>query len=254
MALLDWSMSLVGYPPHRLSGVAVVGISHTPCHDALRLAQSCGFERGWLWADGPQPHFVDLSIDQPQWVQLDELFRQQRIAMTEGLVGGTVSFVAAAEGVEPPPAGDDVRAWAERQGQPWLLMIDNEFCRWGGLTDAHTDRLLAWFVGNRPLPVACRRWSFAASVAEQLRVGLFDHGWTRNGELVSDGRRPTVQLWGGVHGRSILDHDGTRQLSLVQRGVRLIADAAAARWQLQRLPEDCPLDDETGRLARRLET
>ena len=73
MALLDWSMSMLGYRAHRCSGQPVVAVTHQPAHTALRLAQHCGFDRGWLLADGPA-QAIDLTDERPHWVRLGSSF------------------------------------------------------------------------------------------------------------------------------------------------------------------------------------
>ena len=64
---------------------------------------------------------------------------------------------------------------------PWLQMMDNEWSSWGGLADKQVDTLIRWFLGQRPLAPTAQEFSCPPAVADQLRAGLFDHGWTRNG-------------------------------------------------------------------------
>lgn len=130
-------------------------------------------------------------------------------------------------------------------------MVDNEWAGWGGLRDRAVDALMLWFLGQRPLGLEFDQYDLDPLAADSLRAGLFDHGWTRNGELVATTRKgATVELWGGVHERSCVEHDDTCALSLIQRGCRVTGSDGL--WQCSDLHEDCPLDDESGRRVGRV--
>lgn len=250
MGLLDWSMTILGYPAHRLSGAAVVGVSHMSTHAALRFAEGIGCYTGWIVADSDQPQLEGLRAGEPTWVALAELFVEGRVANTEGVVSGSLVFASAVPASGPPPEDRSLIAWAEEGGRAWLEVRDNETAYFGGLSDAALEGLLAWFACQRPLDADWRATRFEPSLAEDLRGGLFDHGWTRNGSLVATGRRPQVELWAGVHERSVLEHHEVHRLSAVHRGLRLTL--AGDTWRGAEIEGPCPLDDHTGRSVPRL--
>jgi hypothetical protein len=251
MPLLDWSMNIVGYRPPQRSGAAVVGVTHMNTHAALRVAEELGLYTGWLHAEGQQPQLEGIEARDPVWVVLAELFVEQRIAKTEGVVSGSLTFGAAVPANGQPPRDRSLIAWTEAGRRPWMQVVDNENVYFGGLDDAGVDQLLCWFLSQRPLNQDWREVHLAEGGAAVLRRGLFEHGWSRNGDLVMTGWRPTVDLWAGVHALSPLEHDEMQRLSSLQKGVRVACKSG--EWAVRPLvDEDCPLDDETGRAAPRI--
>lgn len=251
MPLIDWSMTILGYREHQRSGAAVVGTSHTSLHTALRFAEGAGWYTGWIATDGPSPQIELVDTSAPEWVALAELFVEGRVANTEGIVGGGVIFVPTVPADGQPPADRSLIAWAEERGRPWLEVHDNETAYWGGLDEAGRERLLAWFLCRRPVELEWTETKLEPAALRVLDGGLFEHGWTRNLSLVSDGWRIKVPLWAGINGRSMLEHDRQLcQLSTSNRGSLLILKGS--RWAIGAIDGDCPLDDETGRTVPRL--
>ena len=54
MALLNWSMTMIGYPAHARSASRVVGLTHMTTHEALQFAENLGVSAGWLQVEGSQ--------------------------------------------------------------------------------------------------------------------------------------------------------------------------------------------------------
>jgi hypothetical protein len=249
MPLFDWSTNILGYPRHQRSGSPMVGLSHMITHDALAFAQDAGLGSGWMHLTNPQPHLEDLPEGEPVWVDLSELFVDQRIAHTEGIVSGAVTFIGAAAEDGPPPSDRPLTTWAEEIGRIWVQMIDNECTYWGGVDDTLAEDLLRWFCCQHPINRAWTEVGFEADVAAFLRAGLFVHGWTRNNDLVAPGGRAAQDLWGGIHTHCILDHEAIHALAAAQVGVRLILRGEA--WQGAIIDDEpCPLNDENGRMKR----
>jgi len=247
--VFDWSMTMLGYPAHQLSGVPVVGVSHMSTHAALRFAESIGCYTGWLQADGQQAQLDGLVAGKPTWVALAELFVEGRIANTEGVVSGDLHFAAAVPANGEPPGDRSLEHWAESGQRLWLRVIDNEFTYFGGLDDGALERLLCWFISQRPLDESWQDQRIDPKLVEELIDGLFAHGWSRNYSLVRHGRKPTVELWGGAHARCVLQHQELHRLGAVNHGMQL--SRRSAIWKGAVLDRDCPLNDETGRLRPR---
>ncbi|MDA3963844.1 MAG: hypothetical protein PF961_23895 [Planctomycetota bacterium] len=244
-------MNMIGYAPHRRSGSAVVGMTHMSTHTAFRVAEALGLYTGWLHCDGEQPQLEGIEAREPVWVVLAELFVEQRVANTEGVVSGSLTFGSAVQANGTPPSDRSLQAWTESGNRPWMQIVDNENVFFGGLNEAAIDQLLCWFLCARPLTVDWRECGLAPAAAKALRSGLFEHGWSRNADLVMTGWRSTVDLWAGIHALSPLEHEELERLSTLQRGVRLTLKGG--EWQLKPLiDEECPLDDETGRATPRL--
>lgn len=252
MALHDWSMNMLGYPAHQRNALRVVGTTHMSAHVAFRVAQQLGFDQGWLLADGEQPHIEGFEPGQVVAATLDDLFIEQRVAYTEGIVSGSVLFVEVGAQHGNPPADRDLLTWTEACDGSWMQVVDNETVFFGGLSDQQIRQLLCWFLVQRPLEAEWSDFDLDAACAQYLMTGLFTHGWTRNYSLVLTGWRPTVDLWGGIHTVSMLAADELKRLGSVQHGVRCVSKGGV--WSHKRLhDEDCPLDDETGRATPRLE-
>jgi hypothetical protein len=147
-----------------------------------------------------------------------------------------------------PPGDRSLITWAEELGRPWALVVDNECTYWGGLGDIMCDALLRWFCGRHPVGGRWQDYRFDTRLARILHRGLFDHGWTRNHDQVVTGMFPRIDLWGGLHARSILEHQPTHALSSVQRGLRLTLRGLT--WTSEELEPPTPLDAETGRVRR----
>ena len=76
----------------------------------------------------------------------------------------------------------------------------------------------------------------------------FNHGWSINHNLVSEGRAGKVDIWGGVHERCILEHQAIHRLGSVNEGYHLTLRTAT--WTGEAIHEDsCPIDDITGRVS-----
>lgn len=247
MASFNWSMAAIGYPPHRRSVAAVVGVSHMSTHDVLSLADHLGLSRGWLQADGNQPQLDALRANHPVAVDLPGLLADRRVVMTDGLASGSLIYAAVADAGDPP-TDRPLTEWAAEAGRPWVEVVDNELAYWGGLTPTQVETVLAWFLAQRPLAGDWRNVRFALGVSERLRHILFTHGWLRNLTLVKTGRKPVVDLWAGAHANSLLDHSGVLEPSLVSQGVRLTLSDAT--WSLSDLTGRCPLSDDTAKMGR----
>ncbi len=246
MALVDWSISIIGYPKHERSGVPMVGVSHMTTYEALRFAESIGQFTGWLLVDGMPGQIDDAPLYTPHWSVLAELFVDERVNETQGVMSGSVTFVSAVRADGEPAEGIELGVWAQKQGRLWLEVHDNELCYWGGLNDEQIDALLAYVCARYPVPYSEEVTVLTEHDAAQLRTGLFQHGWQRNGALVREGGRyPVVQLWGGVHSDCVLDH-GQKQLpSEVNVGWSLTCKKG--HWTTKSLNVVCPLDDERAR-------
>ena len=244
MALTNWSMSAVGYPPSTRSGTAVVGLTHMSTFAAMRIAEELGMRSGWLMADGATPQLEHVRRNAPTQISLRDFIADRRVAHTEGVSTGTLLFAAGSAGLRPVE-GQSLIAWAEAQQQPWIEIVDNEVAYWGGLDAAGQGRLLAWFCCQRPLDGDWRALRLDPKAGSRLRAGLFEHGWTRNLELVNTGRR-TCDLWGGVHAACLLEHVGRPLPGQVQVGVRV--RTSLGELIADELDEACPLADDTGRL------
>lgn len=248
MAISNWSMNVIGYPAHRRSGSPVVGVSHMSTHEVLRFAEVLQLATGWLRAEGSQPQLERVRGNDTSWVSLAELFADRRVVMTDGLASGSLVFVAARPAHGTPPADRTLAAWAVERQLTWVEVIDNEIAYWGGLKPPQVDRLLAWFLCQRPLDRDWRATRLPPPLAGRLRHGLFEHGWTRNLELVKTGKRPSVDLWGGIHATCILDHAALPAPSRVNTGFHFAL--AGDEWEGAELGGRCPLNDDNGKLAR----
>ncbi|HYE04737.1 MAG TPA: hypothetical protein VEL07_04370 [Planctomycetota bacterium] len=247
MRAQNWSMTILGYRRHQRRAAAMVGVSNMSTHNVMRFAEALSLYTGWLHASGSQPQLEGVRAHRPTWVALAELFADRRIAMTEGVTSGSLVFVAAVPAAGQPPTDRPLAQWADEQRLPWVEVVDNEIAYWGGLDDAQSDRLMAWFCCQRPLDGDWRTTTFDPPTAARLRAGLFDHGWTRNLELVRPGKKPTCELWGGVHQACILDHRQAPVPSQVHDGVRLtLADGT---WTGKDIADRCALSDETGKIV-----
>ncbi len=241
-------MTLAGYPPHARSGSRVVGISHMSTFAAMRFFEDVGITSGWLLAEGSQPQLERISTGRATQVGVAELFSDRRVVKTEGLASGTVVFAASNRGAGAPPSDRPLTTWAESQAQPWLELVDNEVAYWGGLDDEKINRLLLWFICQRPFELDCRKLTIEPRTLALLRHGLMEHGWTRNLALVKP-ERGMCELWGGVHRNSLLDSRHHPRPGAAQSGLRLRIEfqEVFSRDVLER----CPLDDDTGKLALR---
>lgn len=242
MATQNWSMTITGYPAHTRSGTRVVGASHMSTFAALRLADAMGVASGWLFAEGSQPQLADVRSGAPVFVQVAQALATRMVVQTEGLASGSLVFAAAAKTDGEPLTGRTLTAWAEAKQRPWVEVIDNEFAYWGGLDDRQLGRLLAWFVGQRPLDLDWTRLRLEPRTQARLAHGLFEHGWSRNLELV---RKERTDLWGGVHARCPLDRGHLPLPSQAQTCLRLRIELGEAEGR--EVADRCPLDDETGK-------
>jgi hypothetical protein len=248
MALLNWSMTIIGYPAHARSASRVVGITHMSTHEALQFAENIGVSAGWLQVEGQQPQLERIREGTRVDVSLSELFASSRVIQTEGVASGALTFVAADPAQGKPPGDRPLTAWAEERGAVWLEVIDNDLAYLGGLNDDQVGRLLTWFLCRRPLELDWRKCVLDARIAARLRIGLFEHGWTRNLELVKPARRITCDLWGGVHRKCRLDHGALPAPTQVQSGLRLSVENG--QWTGKDLADQrCLLNDDTGKLA-----
>jgi hypothetical protein len=239
-------MTAIGYPPHAKAGVRVVAMSHMPTFAALRFCEDIGIRTGWMLAEGSQPQLEQVDAGSPTWVALGKLFADARIVATEGLASGRLVFAVATPAAGRPLADRPLTAWAEQHHQPWLEVIDNELCLWGGLSDPQLGRLLAWFACQRPMDVDWKGVRVESRCFARLRQGLFEHGWTRNLALVRPERK-SVDLWGGVHRTCMLDHAGLPLPGQSNSGLRLRIDLG--EMSASELTERCPVADDTGKLA-----
>jgi len=235
-------MTITGYPAHARSGTRVVGISHMSTFAAMRMAEAMGLASGWLFAEGAQPQLAGVRAGAPHFVQIGLALSSRMVVQTEGLASGSLVFAAAGRTDGEPLSGRSLIAWAEAKGQPWVEVIDNEITYWGGLDDARLNKLMLWFVAQRPLEIDWKKLRWDPTTAARMRAGLFDHGWSRNLELV----RPTrIDLWGGVHRASILEHGALPLPGKVQTCLRLRVDLSEVSGR--EVTERCPIDDETGK-------
>jgi len=246
MASFNWSMAMIGYPPHRRSVARVVGVSHMSTHDVLSVADHLGLSTGWLQAEGNQPQLESLRAVRPVAVELADLLADRRVVMTDGLASGSLVYAAVADAGEPP-SDRSLTIWADELARPWVEVVDNELAYWGGLSDAHVDTLIAWFLAQRPLALDWRTATFAPGVATRLRSVLFSHGWLRNLALVKAGRTSSVDLWAGAHQNNLLDHAGVLVPTLVGQGQRLVWQDGT--WSASDLGSRCPLTDDTAKMT-----
>ena len=255
MALLNWSMTMMGYQAHARSGVRMVGVTHMSTFAVMRFLESSGVVSGWLMAEGAQPQLERVRTGAATWVGLTDLFRERRVVKTEGLANGRLVFAAAPTtptgggSPTPPPSDRPITAWAEARGVLWVEIVDNEYAYWGNLDDQRLGQLLAWFACQRPLDADWRQFRFEPRTFGQLRHGLFEHGWTRNLGLTR-ADKATTDLWGGVHRGCQVEGAATAPaLGRIQSGLRLRLDAGEISGK--ELSERCPLADETGKTSPR---
>jgi hypothetical protein len=246
VANLNWSMTAIGYPAHARSGSRVIAISHMSTFGALRFAEEIGIRSGWMLAEGSQPQLEDVTMGAPTWVALGKLFADSQVVATEGLAHGRLTFAAATPAAGQPPVGGQLSHWAETHHQPWLEVIDNESCSWGGLTDTQLGRLITWFCCQRPFDSDWRQVRIESRTFARLRAGLFDHGWSRNLALVRPERK-SLDLWGGVHRGVHLEHGHLPAPGQAQAGLRLRIDLG--EMSATELTDRCPLSDDTGKVA-----
>jgi hypothetical protein len=197
---------------------------------------------GWLFAEGAQPQLAGVRAGAPQFVQVGQALANRMVVQTEGLASGSLVFASAGRTDGEPLSGRSLIAWAEAKNQPWVEVIDNEIAYWGGLDDRRLDRLMLWFLVQRPLDFDWQKLRWDPATAARLRHGLFEHGWTRNLELI----RPTrIDLWGGVHRTCVLEHGALPMPSQVQNCLRLRPDGSEVTGR--DVADRCPIDDETGK-------
>lgn len=242
MPNLNWSMTITGYPAHARSGTRVVGVSHMSTFTALRVAEGLGLVGGWVFLEGSQPQLTGLRAGACTPVVLSQLFSAGMVVQTEGLANGSLVFAAADPDGSEPLSGRSLIAWAEAKSVPWVEVIDNEICYWGGLDDTRLAKLLTWFLCQRPVDQDWRRVVLEPRAFGRLRHGLFDHGWTRNLELV---QRDRQDLWAGVHATCQLEHSRLPQPTRVATGIRVRLDLG--EFTAKDLHERCPIYDESGR-------
>lgn len=245
MAVANWSMSVLGFPAHARAVVPVVAVTHMSTFLAMRFAEKVGLATGWMQAEGDHPQLDRLSVERPTWVALPDLFSQSRIVATEGLAPGRLVLAAATTTGQQPDARP-LAEWAAAHGLPWIEIVDNEVCYWGGLDDKRTERLLAWFILQRQNDGDWARCAVDRRLSARLRQGLFEHGWTRCLALARPERRAT-DLWGGLHRTSLIRGHAAPALSQVQSGLRIRLDLGELIGS--ELTETCPLADETGKLV-----
>lgn len=245
MAVANWSMSALGFPAHARATAPVVAVTHMSTFLAMRFAEKLGLATGWLQAQGDQPQLDRLTVERPTWVALTDLFAQSRVVATEGLASGRLVLAAAATTGQQPD-GRPLEVWAAASGLPWIEIVDNEVCYWGGLDDKRIERLLTWFALQRLADTEWPRTTIDRRLGSRLRHGLFDHGWTRCLALVRPERKST-DLWGGLHRTCLIRDHGAPALSQVQSGVRVRLDLGELIGS--ELTETCPLADETGKLV-----
>ena len=248
MALLNWSMTVLGYPAHARAASRVIGLTHMSTHDALHFIEVQGLSTGWLQVEGSQPQLERIREGTRVDVNLPELFASSQIVQTEGVASGALTFVAAHPTLGKPPNDRTLIAWAEEHQRPWLEVIDNDVSYFGGLNDQQIETLLTWFLSRRPAELNWRKTTIDPRLAARLRVGLFEHGWTRNLELVKVGRKIFSDLWGGVHRKCLLDHGTIPGPSQVQIGLRLCHENGV--WTGKDISDQrCVLSDDTGKLT-----
>lgn len=245
MATQNWSMTIIGYPEHTRSGTRVVGVSHMSTFATMRLCEEMRLATGWIWAEGAQPQLAGLRPGACTFVQVGQALSSRMVVQTEGLASGSLVFASAARTDGEPLSGRSLIAWAEAKRLPWVEVIDNEIVYWGGLDDARLQRLLAWFLCQRPAELDWTKQRLEQRTFSLLKHGLFGHGWTRNLDLV---RKDRLDLWGGVHGNCTLDHGHLPAPSKAQAGLRLAATLGEIEGR--ELADRCPLNDETGKNQR----
>ena len=150
MALLNWSMTVLGYPAHARAASRVVGLTHMSTHDALNFIEVQGLSTGWLQVEGSQPQLERIREGTRVDVNLPELFASSKIIQTEGVASGALTFVAADPKLGKPPSDRSLITWAEEHQRPWLEVIDNDVTYFGGLDDTQIDALVNWFLARRP--------------------------------------------------------------------------------------------------------
>jgi hypothetical protein len=246
MALLNWSMTMIGYPAHERSGTRVIGLSHMSTFAAMRFVEDLGIVSGWMKAEGSQPQLERVRVGSPTWIGLPELFAERRVVKTEGLASGSLVFAAGAKSDGAPPNDRTLVAWAESRRQPWVEVVDNETAYWGGLDDRQLAMIMCWFLSQRPFEHDWRKVAIEARTLSILKHGLFEHGWTRNLGLAKP-ERGSSDLWGGVHRNCLLDHSHQPEPSRVQAGLRLRLELGELFGK--DLLERCPLNDETGKVG-----
>ncbi len=243
MATQNWSMSLTGYPAHARSGTRVIGVSHMSTFAAIRVAEALGLATGWLFAEGEQPQLEGVRRGAPQAVTLGDLISSRMVVQTEGLANGSLVFAAGKADDGEPLSGRSLIAWAEAKGLPWVEVIDNEVCYWGGLDDRQLGRLFTWFLAQRPLDLEWKKLVIEPRTFARLRLGLFEHGWTRNLGLVTPGKHQ--DLWAGIHLTCLLDHSRLPLPSKVAIGLRLRHDLG--EFTAREIADRCPIHDESGK-------
>ncbi|HEX3133024.1 MAG TPA: hypothetical protein VHX44_05505 [Planctomycetota bacterium] len=248
MALLNWSMTILGYSAHARTASRVVGLTHMSTHDALHFIEVQGLSTGWLQVEGSQPQLERIREGTRVDVNLPELFASSKIIQTEGVASGALTFVAADPKLGKPPSDRTMITWAEELHRPWLEVIDNDVAYFGGLDNAQIDTLLRWYLARRPADLDWRKTVLDPRLAARLRQGLFDHGWTRNLELVKVSRKTFCDLWGGVHRKCLLDHAAIPGPMQVQIGLRLCHENGT--WTGKDISDQrCVLNDDTGKLT-----
>lgn len=244
MALLDWSMVMAGYPANERNRLRSVGVSHMSTHSMLRVAEHIGIYTGWIACAGVTEQF-DRDRDDPQWTVLAELFVENRVANTEGMTSGTVTLVGAVPADGDPPADRDLIDWAEENGRVWVQVLDNERAYWGGLSDQQIERLLVWFLNQRPLNDPWQDQELHKNLRKALLSGLFQHGWTRNCSLVEEDGKAGQQVWGGIPKDTDVDRDDLSTLQQVDTG--WYCSRSGQTWKGLKLDIPCPLDEVRGR-------
>lgn len=247
MPSTDWSMSILGYARHTRNGSAVIGVTHVSTHDALRVANAIGMQSGLIWCDDMAAQVEHLPADRPTWAPITRLFADQRVINTEGMVGGVLTFVHSQKEVHPQLDADrSPTEWAEDQGQAWIEIVDNEMAYWGGLDEEQQCRLVSWFCSRRPLDGAWEDRPIHPDSWPLIKNGLYSHGWTRNCDLVAEGRKRKQEWWAGLHQKSALEHKQAPALSALNQG--LLLRVQGQQWVAEAVDDICPLDDKHGRL------
>jgi hypothetical protein len=113
MALLNWSMTAVGYPTHVRTASRVVGLTHMSTHDALHFIEVQGMSTGWLQVEGSQPQLEHIREGTRVDVNLPEMFASSQIVQTEGVASGAMTYVAADPSLGKPPSDRSLITWAE---------------------------------------------------------------------------------------------------------------------------------------------
>ncbi len=248
MALLNWSMTTIGYPAHARSASRVVGLTHMSTHDALNFIEAQGMTTGWLQVEGSQPQLERIREGTRIDVNLPEMFAASQIVQTEGITSGALTYVAADPNLGKPPGDRSLITWAEEHNLQWLEVIDNDAAYFGGLSDQQIDALMNWFLSRRPADLPWKKTTIDPRLAARLRHGLFEHGWTRNLELVKVGRKVIADLWGGVHRKCILDYGSIGVPTAVQSGLRITHENGT--WMGKDISDQrCVLNDDTGKIT-----